>query len=121
MKIPSLLLFAIATMTLSTSAAAIPLVYQCKIFDYLGTGAEVTDFQYSQVGDSFAFSSAYSTARIYLNEERTLHLSIRPKVENGASMVYAATTGYSLPHRLDVVLSHGYTSPAYAARLSCDL
>jgi hypothetical protein len=119
MKLTSLLLFAIATAALPNTASAIPLVYQCKIFDYLENGTDITAFQYQQFGQPVAHSSAFSIARIYVSEKNTLHLSIRPKTENEVSKVYSSVTGYSLPERLGVVLSHGFRSPAYAARLSC--
>jgi hypothetical protein len=109
------------SLNVTQSAFAIPLVYQCKIFDYLDTGVEVTEFQYHQIGKSFAKDSAHSTARIYLSPEKTLYLSIRPKAGGAGTAVYSSVTGYSLPHRLDVVLSHGFIEPAYAANLSCDL
>jgi hypothetical protein len=102
---------ALAVLLASGAAQADPLLYHCKLIDYLETGAVLTEFQYWQVGESRTFESEQSLARLYLNEEGQLSTSLRLRADPTA---YSAAVGYDNPRRLS--LTH-----LGQARLDCEL
>ena len=104
---------------LSASAQAIPLVYSCTINDYLNSGVETTSYQYIPHDQIEVFESDSSEARIYLDEDKVLHMSIRPKNQTTFDYNYSSVTGYNLPLRLDALLALSKTN--YAALFSCQL
>jgi len=104
---------------LSLNAHAVPLLYNCKLVDYLASGPEVTEFQYWQVGEAKSFSSARSEVRIYLDHDHRIAITLSPTLSPFvAAPSYASTVGYDLPKRISVTLS-APEQDGYASRLDC--
>lgn len=99
----------------SSTAMAIPYVYQCKIVDYLQSGPETTEFYYV-IGSGYrSAKSNHSEVRLsYSKSDQILHVSIRPMEDTGT---YARREDNGAP--MQISLTHVATD--YAATVRCQL
>lgn len=120
-------LFSVAMSETLKSAHAIPLVYTCEIIDYTEHGVQKTEFLYTNFGHSSTFTTGRSDARVYLDQNHRLVISLRPRRATGdiRGITYTSVTAFNLPQRLQVVLGEapipGTSAEdfGYAALLVC--
>ncbi|MBK8204549.1 MAG: hypothetical protein IPK68_20340 [Bdellovibrionales bacterium] len=100
---------------LPAKAFAIPFVYSCDLFEYHQKGTTKTEITYNPAAGLEIFNTGLTEARLYLNAQKNLSISLR-SLSNPSK--YSSVVAYDVPLRISLVNAD---SGGETSRIDCRL